>query len=101
MMGRIEVTKVLVEQGANVNATNNYGSTPYDYAVQEGKEWVAKYLKSDGDVKESILMFLENREIPFERLKYEPEKKLLRMPYDTLMIVQTNDRLMQVNFCVL
>ena len=43
--GYIDVTKVLVELGANVIATNIYEGTPYDLAVQEGKEEVAEYLK--------------------------------------------------------
>ena len=43
--GKIDVTKFLVDLGANVIATNNYGNTPYDMAVQEGEEEVAEYLK--------------------------------------------------------
>ena len=43
--GKIDVTKFLVEQDANVIATTNIGTAPYDYAVQEGKEEVAEYLK--------------------------------------------------------
>ena len=34
-----------MEHGANVIATGNQGGTPYDWAVQEGKEEVAEYLK--------------------------------------------------------
>ena len=41
---KIEVTKVLVEHGANVKAKNNDGKNPYDTAREE-REWkVAKYL---------------------------------------------------------
>ena len=44
-MGEIEVTKVLVDLGANVKATNNDRKTPYDIAVEQEKEEVAEYLK--------------------------------------------------------
>ena len=44
-MGKIEVTKVLVDLGANVIATDNDGKTPYDLAVEYRKEEVAEYLK--------------------------------------------------------
>ena len=35
----------MVNLGANVKATNDDEKTPYDLAVQEGKEEVAEYLK--------------------------------------------------------
>ena len=41
----IEVTKVLVDLGANFIATANTGHTPYDLAVQGGEEEIAEYLK--------------------------------------------------------
>ena len=46
-MGNIEVTKVLVDLGANVIATDNDGKTPYDIAPQEVRkeEVAAEYLK--------------------------------------------------------
>ena len=44
-MGYIEVTKVLVDLGANFKATANHGKTPYDLAVIRRQEDVAKYLK--------------------------------------------------------
>ena len=44
-MGYIEVTKVLVDLGANSKATGNHGKTPYDLAVMRRQEDVAKYLK--------------------------------------------------------
>ena len=44
-MGEIEVTKVLVDLGANVIATDNQGHTPYDLAVWMKNEEVAEYLK--------------------------------------------------------
>ena len=40
--GNIDVTKVLVDLGANVIATDDFGDTPYDDAVQQGKK---EYLK--------------------------------------------------------
>ena len=43
--GKLEVTKFLVDFGANVNATDNDGKTPYDLAVQGREEEVAEYLK--------------------------------------------------------
>ena len=47
--GRIEVTKVLVDLGANVNAADNDGKTPYDIAVENhfisGTDEVAECLK--------------------------------------------------------
>ena len=44
-MGNIDVTKVLVDLGANVNATDNDGKTPYGLAVEHRNKDVAKYLK--------------------------------------------------------
>ena len=35
----------MVDLGANVNATNNNGKTPYDIAVERRKEKLAEYLK--------------------------------------------------------
>ena len=43
--GAINTTKYLVEQGANVKATNKEGKTPLDYALEEEHEDVAQYLK--------------------------------------------------------
>ena len=34
-----------MEHGANVNATNNDGKTPFDIAKEEEEDEVAKYLK--------------------------------------------------------
>ena len=39
------MTKFLVEHGANVNATDNEGKTPLNYASERGHEDVAQYLK--------------------------------------------------------
>ena len=44
-MGKIDVTKDLVDLGANVNAADNVGNTPYDIAVQKRKGEVVEYLK--------------------------------------------------------
>ena len=43
--GNIDVTKFLVEHGANVKATNKKGKTPLDIASERGHEDVAQYLK--------------------------------------------------------
>ena len=43
--GAINTTKYLIEQGANVKATNKEGKTPIDYALEEGHKEVAQYLK--------------------------------------------------------
>ena len=45
LFGKIEVTKSLVDRGANVNAADYHGNTPYDIAFMLGKEEVADYLK--------------------------------------------------------
>ena len=45
LFGKIEVTKSLVDLGANVNAEEYHGNTPYDIAVMLGKEEIAEYLK--------------------------------------------------------
>ena len=39
------MSKVLVDLGANVNATDNDGKTPYDVAEEEREKEVAEYLK--------------------------------------------------------
>ena len=43
--GAINTTKYLVEQGANVKATNKEGKNPFDIASERGHEDVAQYLK--------------------------------------------------------
>ena len=44
----VEVMKILVEKGADVNAANELGMTPAHYAVQRGSERVIEYLASKG-----------------------------------------------------
>jgi ankyrin repeat protein len=40
----METTKLLVRSGANVNAVDNFGNTPLDWAQQNGYTEVAKFL---------------------------------------------------------
>jgi len=50
----VDVMKLLVEKGADVNAVNDLGMTPLHYAVQRGADRVVEYLASKGarfDVK--------------------------------------------------
>jgi ankyrin repeat protein len=50
----VEVMKILVEKGADVNAANDLGMTPMHYAVQRGSERSIEYLAGKGarfDVK--------------------------------------------------
>jgi uncharacterized protein len=50
----VDVIKVLVEKGADVNAANDAGMTPMHYAVQRGVDRIIEYLASKGarfDVK--------------------------------------------------
>jgi ankyrin repeat protein len=50
----VDVMKLLVEKGADVNAVNDLGMTPMHYAVQRGVERIIEYLASKGarfDVK--------------------------------------------------
>ena len=50
----VDVMKVLVEKGADVNAVNDLGMTPMHYAVQRGVDRVIEYLAGKGarfDVK--------------------------------------------------
>jgi ankyrin repeat protein len=44
----VEVMKVLVEKGADVNAVNDLGMTPMHYAVQRGVDRIIEYLASKG-----------------------------------------------------
>jgi ankyrin repeat protein len=44
----VEVMKLLVEKGADVNAVNNLGMTPMHYAVQRGVDRIIEYLASKG-----------------------------------------------------
>ena len=44
----VDVIKVLVEKGANVNATNDAGMTPMHYAVQRGADRIIEFLASKG-----------------------------------------------------
>ncbi len=50
----VDVMKVLVDKGADVNAANDAGMTPMHYAVQRGVDRIIEYLASKGarfDVK--------------------------------------------------
>jgi ankyrin repeat protein len=50
----VDVMKVLVDKGADVNAVNDAGMTPMHYAVQRGVDRIIEYLASKGarfDVK--------------------------------------------------
>jgi ankyrin repeat protein len=50
----VDVMKVLVEKGADVNAVNDLGMTPMHYAVQRGVDRIIEYLAGKGarfDVK--------------------------------------------------
>jgi hypothetical protein len=44
----VDVMKLLVEKGADVNAVNNLGMTPMHYAVQRGVDRIIEYLASKG-----------------------------------------------------
>jgi ankyrin repeat protein len=44
----VDVMKLLVEKGANVNAVNDLGMTPMHYAVQRGVDRVIEYLAGMG-----------------------------------------------------
>ncbi len=44
----VDVMKLLVEKGADVNAANDAGMTPMHYAVQRGVEPIIQYLASRG-----------------------------------------------------
>jgi ankyrin repeat protein len=44
----VDVMKVLVEKGADVNAANDLGMTPMHYAVQRGADRIVEYLASKG-----------------------------------------------------
>jgi ankyrin repeat protein len=44
----VDVMKVLVDKGANVNAANDAGMTPMHYAVQRGVDRIIEYLASKG-----------------------------------------------------
>ena len=50
----VDVMKLLVEKGADVNAVNDLGMTPMHYAVQRGVDKIIEYLAGKGarfDVK--------------------------------------------------
>jgi ankyrin repeat protein len=44
----LDVMKLLVEKGANVNAVNDLGMTPMHYAVQRGVDRLIEYLAGKG-----------------------------------------------------
>jgi uncharacterized protein len=44
----VDVMKMLVDKGANVNAVNDLGMTPMHYAVQRGADRIVEYLASKG-----------------------------------------------------
>ena len=68
MGGHINVSKFLIEQGANVKATDNEGKTPYDYALEEEHEDVAEYiltmkLNEDDISEEEIKLVVKVKQI--------------------------------------
>ena len=44
----VDVMKLLVDKGADVNAANDAGMTPMHYAVQRGVDRIIEYLASKG-----------------------------------------------------
>lgn len=57
-MAKIEVVKILVENGARVNLFSNTGLTPLHYAVKSGNEEIVGYLLEHG----AFLNVKDNRE---------------------------------------
>ena len=47
-MGRLEVVKLLLARGADVNAANKAGATPLHAAVANGFDYVAAALRAHG-----------------------------------------------------
>jgi ankyrin repeat protein len=44
----VDVMKLLVDKGADVNAANDLGMTPVHYAVQRGVDRIIEYLAAHG-----------------------------------------------------
>jgi ankyrin repeat protein/L-ascorbate metabolism protein UlaG (beta-lactamase superfamily) len=57
-MAKLEVVKILVENGARVNLFSNIGLTPLHYAVKNGNEEIVDYLLEHG----AFLNVKDNRE---------------------------------------
>ena len=85
--GNIDVTKFLVEHGANVKATNNKGKTPYDNAVKRRHEEVAEYLKeihltmklNEDDISEEEKKLVVKVELIFDILNYVTYHSILQV----------------------
>jgi ankyrin repeat protein len=43
--GNLEIVKLLIEKGANINAKDLDGLTPRDYALKNGHKEIAKYIE--------------------------------------------------------
>jgi len=46
--GHMEAVKLLVESGANINATDRWGGTPLQGSLKHNHTSIAKYLKKNG-----------------------------------------------------
>ena len=46
--GRTEIVELLIANGAALNAKNNYGETPLDWAVQVKESEIAALLRKHG-----------------------------------------------------
>ena len=53
--GKLELVKILAENGADVNKPTKYGNTPLDQAIKNGHTDVADYLRSVGGVQNNTL----------------------------------------------
>ena len=57
----LEVSKLLIEKGANVNAKDNEGETSFDLFIKYQKEEVADYLKSVGEKNKMFVSYKKGK----------------------------------------
>ena len=48
-LGKLEMLKYLIEQGANINAVSTKGKTALSYSIEYKRPEIEAYLKSQGD----------------------------------------------------
>ena len=82
--GHIEIAQFLIDNGANIETTNNDNYTAYDIASQNGNAETAQYLLN---VQNELATFKIN---PLQIINFAPKSAYLKMLYkNTIYYIDT------------